>query len=217
MPRVCARCSAISAEKFKIEEIRKKRLRRRDRMREALKEKPAPLFEDVIPPLFEAAHLRRISLKVKTVMLTLPPDRGLYLWGPVGCGKSYSMAALIRHYILSRRKVGRIRFSRLLREIRKCFGGSGGEGESAIIGWAEKVDKLFIEDLGLSDNPETDFAARTFYEILDYRIEHRLPVFITSNRPPEEIEKNFGERIGSRLRQACFVLPVGGGDKRRVI
>ncbi|MBN2019297.1 MAG: ATP-binding protein [Sedimentisphaerales bacterium] len=212
-PKKCSHCRTVIEAQERLRGIRIGRESRRDKLRGLLKQKPAPLGEEIIPPLFEKSHLRRLSPKLRAAMLGLPTGRGLYLWGPCGVGKTYSMSALIRHYVLSGYQVGRVQFTRLLRELRGCYSGSGSEHK--ILKWVESVPRLFIEDLGIAQARETEFATRVLLEVVDYRLEHRLPMFVTSNKSLDEIESAFGERIGSRLHAACIVLPVGGADKRR--
>jgi DNA replication protein DnaC len=64
-------------------------------------------------------------------------------------------------------------------------------------------------------NIESDFSVRTLLVLLDWRLENCLPTFLTGNRPVEELAKTFDERVASRLLQACQVVKLTGGDKRK--
>ncbi len=149
-------------------------------------------------------------------MLNLPITKGLFLWGGAGVGKTHSLAALMRKFILSGLSVKRVQWDKLCLEIRSTFGGNG--SELRVLEKYTDCDKLLIEDIGTTtsiDKQESDFNLRTLLLILDDRIENCKPTFITSNKSPEQIGKSFDSRIESRIYAACVVVPVSGQDKRR--
>jgi DNA replication protein DnaC/primosomal protein DnaI len=204
-------CETCLTEQAKTEQL--------ERIRQAHRDKAASFrgrLERVIPPLFIEAHLRDLSDKLRGIMLNLPTTKGLYLWGGAGVGKSHSMAALMRKFILARLNVKRVQWDRLCLEVRATFGGNG--SEIAVLKKYTDCDKLLIEDIGATtsvNSQESDFALRTLLLILDDRIENCKPTFITSNKSPEQIGKSFDNRIESRIYASCVIQAVSGEDKRR--
>jgi len=126
------------------------------------------------------------------------------------------MCALMRHYRLKDFKVERIIYENLCLEIRDTY--NTVHSERHLIKRYQEVDKLLLEDVGTTvgmGGQESDFSLRTFLLILDYRLEHCKPTFITTNKSVDELGKSFDERVASRLREACEIIPVSGRDKRR--
>jgi DNA replication protein DnaC len=212
------KCEACWAEQARQEKIIAAQ-QRLESIRQAHKDKAAKLrgrLGRVIPPLFIEAHLRDLSDKLRGIILALPATKGLFLYGPAGVGKSHSMAAIARRYILARQSVGRIQWDRLCLEVRNTFGSNG--SELRVLEKYTDCDKLLIEDIGTTtsiDKQESDFALRTLLLILDDRIENCKPTFITSNKSPEQIGKSFDSRIESRIYASCVIQAVSGNDKRR--
>ncbi|NUM33429.1 MAG: ATP-binding protein [Candidatus Brocadiae bacterium] len=81
---------------------------------------------------------------------------------------------------------------------------------------------LFLDDLGATKI--TPWKNEVLTGILDYRLNHRLPTFFTSNFSPEGYEQNLQSssiarpgRITSRIYEMCrgFILEVKGEDFRK--
>jgi len=207
-PHLCHECEEEAEKRCRLQAIR-----------DGHKERAACMRKDIeylMPPLYRGAHLRNLSPKLRSKMLILPPNKGLLLYGPPGVGKTYSMCALMRYYRLKGFAVSRIVYEQLCLEIRETY--IAGGSEMNLIKRYQEVDKLLIEDLGTTvgtGSQESDFSLRIFLLILDRRLEYYRPIFITTNKSVEELAKSFDERVASRLRQACEIIPVGGKDKRR--
>ncbi len=143
--------------------------------------------------------------------------RGGMLWGQPGVGKSYAMAALVRHYILIGSSVGRVGYEMLCLKIRDTFKAGSTQGELDVIRPLLEVDKLFVEDVGTTvsaGHQESDFSLRTFLVLLDKRLEACKPTFIPNNKGVEQLSKSFDKRIASRLQQACEIIQLAGEDRR---
>ena len=105
-------------------------------------------------------------------------------------------------------------------KIRDTFKSNAKQTEWEVIKEYLDADKVFIEDIGTTKsegNIESDFSVRTLLVLLDHRLEHCLPVFLTTNRTVEEIGKTFDERIASRLVQMCEIIKLTGEDRRKKI
>ena len=77
---------------------------------------------------------------------------------------------------------------------------------------------LWIEDIGSMtgvSEQEGNLSNQTFFSILDYRHDHCLPIYITTNKSPVELGQSFDERIASRLKVVCSVIALAGEDRRK--
>lgn len=174
-------------------------------------------FEAVIPKLYRDARIEHLSPALQEQILGLDDERGLFLWGPVGVGKTYAKAAIARHFIEARQWVERVVWGKMLYDIRKTFHYHD-DDESTVLNPLLTADKVIIEDIGTAaslDKQESDFATRTLLMVLDSRIEDCLPVFITSNLSIESLGRSFDERIASRIQGCCEVIELQGRDRRR--
>ncbi len=154
------------------------------------------------------AELGDLEPEIKEQILA---DGDIYLWGDVGVGKTYAMAALVKHYILKGYNCKCVNFDELCKLIRRTY--TTNESELDTIYPIINVDKLFIDDLGLRSTPESDFAYGTLYSIFNKRQERYLPTYITSNKTIKEIGLSFDLRIADRLKWAMEIEMKG--DSRR--
>jgi DNA replication protein DnaC len=153
--------------------------------------------------------------------------RGWYFHGGVGRGKSYLAAAMLKRVWMrwSREKgtpptVAWWPTSRLLQQMRATFNGKGAPPD-----WIEalyKVDLLVLDDLG--QERVTDWARETLALIITERYDAGRKLIITSNyslgglgrrfTPDDAPDDPDGERIASRIAEACTVREIKGPDRR---
>ena len=167
--------------------------------------------------MFWVACLRGLNKEFRNRLLSFDGHIGLVLCGPAGTGKSWVMAALMRRFITSRQKCERIGWEVLCIKIRATYSKDSTETEDSILRRLLRPRHLFIEDIGAGkaiDVPETDFAKRILYVLIDTRLENGLPTYITTNKTREQLAATFDERIASRL-SAFKWIAVGGKDKRK--
>jgi len=210
LPRVpvLARQSRRDAAAYARSVLRTARRQRRDR-----------LFARIgVPALYAGARLRHLSPALRKAFIALPEDMGLMLWGKPGRGKSYAMAAAMRHYaIVGGFSVKRVNYDMLCLDIRDTYKPGSRMTERGVISPLISADKLVIEDVGTTvsgGRHESDFSLRTFLVLLDRRLEHKRATFITTNKSVEDLAVSFDSRIASRLRQACKVIHLTGADRR---
>ena len=138
----------------------------------------------------------------------------LYLFGPVGCGKSHLQAMAVRPNIEKNPSRGAIKkVYNICRAIRAC---QDARAESEIIETYSKLPVLGIDDLGVEKH--TEFVIGIIYEIIDARYMNRPGgLIVTSNLSLSELAQKLGDdRITSRLAQMCKVFSLRGEKDHRV-
>ena len=138
----------------------------------------------------------------------------VFLWGDVGVGKTWAMAALLRHYLCEGYTCARVNFDDFCCRVRATMSNHSPKTEYDLIQSLVKVDKLFIDDIGLRSKAETDFAYVTFYSIINKRQERRLPTYISTNKNIDQLALSFDKRIASRLGMGA-VIEMTGTDRRK--
>lgn len=169
----------------------------------------------MIPELFRKAHLRDLSVSFRNALLDF--ETGLVLYGPTGRGKSYAFAALARSLILHHKKVIRLTYEMLCLQIRDTYKQGSKLTELDVIRPLIACDYLFVEDVGSTTSigkDESDFSNRTFYVVLDSRMEACKPTFISTNKSKANFTAGFDDRVSSRLKMFKWLL-IGGEDKRK--
>ena len=182
---------------------------------QALKEERAEqLILNLVGSLYLDAELLDLEEETGQKLLSLEAGRDVFMFGPVGTGKTYAMAALIRHYIYAGYEVERVNFDDFCVQVRATMSPASKKTEWDLIEPLKDIDKLFIDDLGIRGKQETDFSYVTLYSILNKRQERQLPTFLSSNKTLAQLGQSFDARIASRL-SAALIIEMTGPDRRR--
>lgn len=171
-----------------------------------------------IPKLYEEASLSNASLippgivKIGKEWVRLNERPSLFLYGTTGCGKTYFLISLFRGVLASYScpfPMIYIKSTSLDRNLLDASRGSVLDScgyqtsEDHLLNIYSETQILFIDDLGSESSSER--VRRQYGVIIDTRISNKLPTVYTSNIPPEEIEKLYGDRTASRLQLATNI------------
>jgi len=133
-----------------------------------------------------------------------PKTDGLLFTGKVGSGKTYLACSIANALIKQGRLVLFVEVSDLLDRIRSTYdpGRSPDDlSEFQLLDTARQVPLLILDDLGAHNY--TEWTKNKIYSIINYRLNQRLPVIVTTNIKLDEIKEYLGERTTSRLLEMC--------------
>lgn len=189
-----------------------------------------------VPPRFMSAEAGQIPPVVwgKCAGFISGADRGLYLYGPTGTGKTYTSTAVGRARLEARWNpdadgcwtAAFITAPKMLMELRSTFGSSRTAEE--IIKRYSNVSLLLLDDIGAER--QSAFALEVLSLLIDLRYGWQRETVITSNfslgelgeksgdlaekAGDRDLAKMAGDRIASRIAEMCRVIYVDGPDRR---
>lgn len=137
---------------------------------------------------------------------------GLYLWGPVGVGKSHTAAALALQAIRQDLTVRWVTGSAWLASIRASFDGAPRPATPQELAYC---DLLVIDDLG-AEKP-SEWAVEQLLMLVNLVYERDALLIVTSNLRLRDLDKKLGQRIASRLVELCDPVELTGGDRRLAV
>jgi DNA replication protein DnaC len=148
-------------------------------------------------------------------------DKGLFLIGPPGIGKSHLAVAALKHAMLRSGAHGLFYDVReLLKLIRSTYNPVVKTAEMDVLRPVLESDLLVLDDLGAEKTSE--WVEETLNLVVNTRYNERRPTIFTSNYEDEEqtgkgdtLLERVGYRIHSRLHEMCEFLEFDGVDYRR--
>ena len=148
--------------------------------------------------------------------------KGLYLHGSFGSGKTYLIAALLNELSKRDYKVIMIYYPELLNKLKSTF--DTNESFSELFNDVKNCDILLLDDIGAETvtNWSRDEILGT---LLQYRMEHNLSTFFTSNLDLNELEMHLGlvknnmdkvkaRRIIERIKQLTYDMELISKNRR---
>ena len=139
-------------------------------------------------------------------------DRGVFLIGAPGIGKTHLAASTLKVCKVRGKRVRFYKVTDMLGYLRSCFREASTITEGEAIEELATLDVLFLDDFGVERT--TDYAIDALYRVIDRRYRRELPIFATSNLSFAELKDKFDARIPSRLASMCRVIAYKEADRR---
>lgn len=145
-------------------------------------------------------------------------DRGQFITGPVGSGKTHFCYALFNEYLrLGEYRVKFVDFHTMTRSMRAAYKPPRYRSEEQLVEEYARPLVLFIDDVFGSKHEEkpSEDENHVLYEVVRERYVRRRKTYLTSNNTLERLQQlGFNPRTISRLRERCAELPMTGRDRR---
>lgn len=151
--------------------------------------------------------------RMDVVASILEGDRGLYVWGPTGRGKTVLISRIAKDFLEADK--GSVKFitaNRLVYEAQQTYSMGSSMAPLEYIDKMGRVALLAIDDLGR--NKVSEDAKRILFEIMDERAKANRRTLITSEKSLEEMRNLLDEAFVGRIIETCEVLHVTGRDWR---
>jgi DNA replication protein DnaC len=147
-------------------------------------------------------------------------DKGLFLIGPPGIGKSHLAVALLKEIITTRAARGLFYDVReLLKVIRSTYNADVKATELDVLRPVMEAELLVLDDIGAEKTSE--WVEETLNLIVNTRYNERRVTIFTSNyeekedrTDPDSLLSRVGFRMHSRLYEMCEFLEYDGADYR---
>lgn len=150
------------------------------------------------------------------------PERGLYIYGPFGVGKSYVIGALANELAKRRVRTVAVYVPEFLREMKQSI---QDQSLNEKIDFVKKAQVLMLDDFG-AETMSAWTRDEVLGTILQYRMAEKLPTFFTSNfnlddlkhhltytqRGDKEVVK--AARIMERIQAVSTPVELTGSNRR---
>ncbi len=138
----------------------------------------------------------------------------LFLLGQTGVGKTHISLSIAKAVSAKGYTVAYGSLLNFLRIIEKEHFGRSSNADADTLQVLINTDLLILDDLG--SEFQTPFYESTLYNIVNSRINMGLPTIISSNLTGKELQKNYNDRIISRLFSVYNILMFFGTDVRQL-
>lgn len=137
--------------------------------------------------------------------------KGLYLYGPVGTGKTFHAASVVNALIDKGNPCLMTNLSRVTNKISGTW-----DGRQDYIDSLSRFFLVGIDDLGVERN--TEYMNESVTTIIDSLYRAKVPMIITSNYTPAQLVDEADirrKRVYDRLLERCHPIYVAGESRRK--
>lgn len=137
--------------------------------------------------------------------------KGLYLYGPVGTGKTFHAASVVNALIDEGTPCLMTNLTRVTNKISGTW-----EGRQDYIDSLSRFHLVGIDDLGVERN--TEYMNESVTTIIDSLYRAKVPMIITSNYTPAQLVDEADirrKRVYDRLLERCHPIYVAGESRRK--
>lgn len=165
------------------------------------------------------------AVRLAKWFVSQPRDKGLYLYGGAGTGKTFLAALITREYVLQMKSAIFGDVPQLLNDLKKTFNDPSLSSEQILDRYC-RCKLLVLDDIGAGQI--TDWAVEIIYRIINSRYNDERLTVVTSNydldglaqrlivrdRQGKVVDDFSAERIVSRLKEMCYQAFLGTKDRR---
>lgn len=158
-----------------------------------------PGLQNIINKYFDNENKFILDGKIKS---------SVYIYGTVGTGKTRAAYAIKNKVdeTLGRWFTWFYNFTDMMMYVKIRESDCKDANDLCLDKISEHKGLLIIDDFGAKQ--ASSFSVDMLYLILNYRYERMLPTIITSNLTLEQVEKDFGERISSRIDRMAVLFKL---------
>jgi DNA replication protein DnaC len=154
---------------------------------------------------YDDVDIKKIDKKI--VDLIKKTNKGIFIFGETGRGKTYSLYAIKKRFKELGMKAEIENWVELLLDLREKTQWLRDEIKKII-----EPEILMIDDLG--SERQTEWSQEILYTIINMAYQKEKKVFIATNLSLEEFTARYGDRIFSRLMEMCEPYELKGKDRR---
>ena len=151
-------------------------------------------------------------------------SKGMWLVGAMGIGKTHLMGAFTNRLVAKNISVRFLSMNQLIKDCHERIKYNSNELDSFLRNIKTNSEVLIFDDLGTE--PITNWSLKTvIYDIFDYRMNNKLPTFVTSNltimdytnqvRQGKDVIPMDATRLEERLTKLMTEVQMGGRNRRK--
>lgn len=157
-----------------------------------------------------------------SILESIEMKKGIYLYGQPGVGKSYLCIGCANYYAKKGNMVSFVKVPQLIQDCKEAL--SDFDYQATILSHLKFSEILFLDDIG-SESISQWTRDSILFPALNYRMDHNLKTYFTSNYTMEELEKQYyikgkdvnfvsSDRFMERIRSLSQAVPLLGKSRR---
>ena len=186
---------------------------------------PSLVIDATNQPILEAVGAYFLGNEAECRKRGIKRQKGLFLVGPVGCGKTTIMQRLASQPVrlVATRDIAR-KFVKEGNNVLEHYGTKSYRikhlGYGPVVQYDQPITYCF-DDLGVEQNAKLygngcNVMAEILLDRYEQFIRHGMITHLTTNLNADELERLYGDRVRSRLREMCNLIcfPAEAPDRR---